>query len=163
MLLYQQFRILDKYFLLKTIGKGKGKKENSDYIFLHFKYNFKNLDRGTKLLIKEHSIWTKRKLLKLKNCLPHPTVRSRESADAMWMRKRILRQNKKKRFSLSKRKKCLSILRFLKAPSPVPSERICWIWSSRSPRKVGWGKQFFNFSNFLFVHIECSFISNFVS
>ncbi len=31
----------------------------------------------------------------------------------------------KERFSLSKRKKCLSILRFLKAPSPVPSERIC--------------------------------------
>ena len=30
-------------------------------------------------------------------------------------------------------------------------------------RTVGWGKQFFNFGNFLFVHIECSFISNFVS
>ena len=44
----------------------------------------------------------KKEIAEIKNCLPHPTVRSRESADAMWMRKRILRQIKRS-VSLSRR------------------------------------------------------------
>ena len=50
MLLYQQFRILDKVLSIIDHREGKGKEENSDYILLYFKYNFKNLDRVPILL-----------------------------------------------------------------------------------------------------------------